>query len=219
MILKTRNIIILSVICISIFIAIKLIFFPRALCNIPIYIDLNKITKQFTVKYINDSIIIDGDLLDISGIKSDSFEFEYHVDLDNYDSILFLGEYPDLRKFKKKLPNLYDRYESFYSGLYVYLNSSLYLICHSYYIAFGVYKHGKIKFKTSLTSNTSPLIINEGFAIYRNHERVKIKGQNYQNKNGNITSIIEIFPTDSSLMKINNSFITKDKFIYDSIGH
>lgn len=181
---------------IFVLIALLFIYYLFSVTELKFYEELFSQTKKYETSYKRDSIIVYDSIVDLSGIMSDPYKFAYTINLGEYDSIYYFGEYPLLVQVKDNKPELYEAYRKYYNSIFVNINTLFALTDKHYYIVYALYKHGKVKFIKSLNTSNN-LRVSPYFIMLRNKQEFLISGRNYEQKNKSVISYVTLEPIDS----------------------
>ncbi|MEZ5037270.1 MAG: hypothetical protein R2760_07250 [Chitinophagales bacterium] len=153
----------------------------------PFYADLFLLTKDYKTYFVKDTVIVYDSVIDISGIKSDPYSFEYTINLGEYDSVYYFGEYPMPKQVQYTKTELYDDYKKFYNNIFYNINSYRAFMNKNYYVVYALYKNGKISFCKSKHTINNVRVLGDNFML-RNSQKTIVHGMNFKQKNGNIDS-------------------------------
>ncbi len=171
------------------------VLFSNSIAGIEFHNEVYNESKKYQVYYKRDSIIDEGRVIDLSGIKSDYYQFAYTMNTGKYDSVFYLGEYPLPTQVKKIKPELYDAYNKFYNDILYNLNSYSVFMNKAHYIAFATYKNNNVHFLKIKTTSTN-LRISPSFIMLRNKQNFIVRGKNYEQKDKSIISYVRFEPFD-----------------------
>ncbi len=168
--------------------------------NLKIHDELYSIAKEYPTKYTVDTFKTDDSVFIFSGIKSKRYSFVYEMNAQEYDSIFYFGEYPDLGMVKYHRPDLYNSYGKYFSAIFYNLNSYGVFLDKHFYDVYALYKNGNVTFcKTRFQLNH--ISIDPYFTMFRNKQKFNVNGVNYFNNN-KLSCSLHFYPVDSLFRKV-----------------
>ncbi len=171
--------------------------------KMPFYKDLYLLSKDYKTHFVKDTVMVYDSIVDISGIKSNPYSFKYTIDLGEYDSVYYFGEYPIPVQVKDNRPELYDLYTKFYNNLFCKINSYWAFMNENYYVVYALYKNGDVSFCKLKHTTNNIRVLGDNF-ILRNKQKFIINGMNYKQRDGSIDGEI-YFESVDSIYKVRES--------------